>query len=368
MNISTHEMIFRMMENWAPKKLAYDWDNVGLQVGSKSDKTKGILVSLDVNEQVVDEAIQIGANLIISHHPLIFKPIKNIDFNSVKGKLLRKIIKSDITIYASHTNLDIAKGGVNDLLAEKLQLNNTEPLVVTDRGKLYKLVVFTPINHVTQVVNTLSNSGAGHIGNYSHCTFQSEGTGTFMPLSDANPYIGRQHELENVEEIKIETIVKDIDLTKTISAMKKAHPYEEVAYDIIALENSGEKLGIGRIGNLSEQISLKQLVQTVKSNYELNFLRVIGDLTKSIRKVAIVGGSGEKFVDVAHRMGADVLITGDVTFHIAQEAKDIGLAVIDAGHYIEKIMINATKVFLKEHFQQLKINESQTNTDPFQFL
>lgn len=364
----THKAVFRKMENWAPLHFAYDWDNVGLQVGSYTDETKAILVTLDVDDAVVEEAIEKGANLIVAHHPLMFKSVKKIDYDTVKGSLLKKIIAHNLTVYASHTNLDIASGGVNDLLSDALRIEHVKPLVVTKEEKLFKLAVFTPVTHVQEVVDALSESGAGHIGNYSHCTFQSEGFGTFKPLEGTNPFIGTTNKIEKVEEIKIETIVQEGLLSKTIQAMINAHPYEEVAYDIYALENKGEKYGIGRIGKLNEEVTLKQLIEDVKLAFHIEALRYTGSLDKRIQKVAILGGSGEKFIQTAYKQGADVLITGDVTFHYAQEAEACGLALIDAGHYIEQIMKQATANFLTEHFPNIKVFESTINTDPFRFL
>lgn len=363
-----HQAIFRELEGWAPKTFAYDWDNVGLQVGSISDKTEAVLVTLDVNDAVVDEAIRLGANVIVSHHPMLFKPLKTIDFNTPKGKLVRKLIKHDITVYASHTNLDIAEGGVNDLLAEKIGIENVQPMVVTHEEPLYKLAVFTPVDHVNEVVDALSEAGAGHIGNYSHCTFQAPGTGTFKPLEGANPYIGTQHKIERVEELKIETIVPETLLKNVVEAMLKAHPYEEVAYDIYPLKNEGKKYGLGRIGTLKEVVNFHQLIEMTKKGLDVRHVRYVGDLDKQVKRVAVLGGSGEKYIHKAKQLGADAYITGDVTFHQAQDAKDNGLALIDAGHYIEQVMKEATKRFIEERFPSLNVYVSNVNTDPFQFL
>ncbi len=368
MNNVTHGNVFKALEEWAPKKLAYDWDNVGLQVGSYTDKTKKILVTLDVLESVVDEAIANETNLIIAHHPLLFKALKNIDFQSVKGKIIKKLIKHDITVYAAHTNLDIANGGVNDLLCEALDLVSTEPLVDKQSENILKLVVFVPVTHAEIVREALGNAGAGHIGAYSHCTFQSEGQGTFKPLEGTNPYIGKKNELEKVEEFKIETVVKESNLNQVINAMKKAHPYEEVAYDLYPLELAGDSFGLGRIGSFEEPMSLQSLCNKVKKAYQVNDLRVTGDLDQPIKKVAIIGGSGEKYIYQAKRMGADALITGDVTFHLAQEAKELGLAIIDPGHYIEQIMKKAMKKYLMNKFSNIQVLESKIDTDPFQFV
>lgn len=368
MNEIKHEQIFKQLETWAPKHLAYDWDNVGLQVGSSKAITKKVMVTLDVVESVVDEAIEQNVNLIIAHHPLIFQPLKQIDFHSMKGKIIRKLIEHDITVYAAHTNLDIAEGGVNDLLLDKLPVKNRRPFIPTHQEKLLKLVVFVPISHVDAVRDALSKAGAGHIGNYSHCTFQSKGNGTFMPLEGTNPYIGDKGKLEIVDEMKIETIVKEKEIQKVVSAMKNAHPYEEVAYDLYPLENAGEKLGLGRVAILEEPVTLQKFAEMVKDAFKVDGIRITGDLHKEINKIAIVGGSGQSYMEQAVKQGVDAFITGDVTFHTALDAKEMGLAIIDPGHFIEKVMIDATKQYLTSTVANLDIVVTETNSDPFKFM
>lgn len=364
----THQQVFKAMERWAPKQYAYDWDNVGLQVGSRKDSTTGVLVTLDVTEAVVDEAIEQKANIIIAHHPMIFSPLKSVDFDTIKGRLVKKLIEHEITVYASHTNLDIAEGGVNDLLSDAIGLKNIKPLLPTHTESLVKLVVFTPEPYAEQVVDALSKAGAGHIGNYSHCTFQSPGEGTFKPLEGTNPFIGTQDKIEHVDEIKVETIVREKDLSKVIEEMKKAHPYEEVAYDVVSLKNKGETVGLGRIGTLDETMTLAAFIELVKERYDVDHLRFIGDQAQAITKVAVLGGSGEKFIQHAIHAGADAYVTGDITFHPAQDAALEGLAIVDPGHYIEKIMKQATKDYIQAEFPKTKVFVSEINTEPFQFI
>jgi len=368
MTYITNGNVFKALESWAPQHLAYDWDNVGLQIGSYSERTKKVLVTLDVLEPVADEAIDAGVNLIIAHHPLIFKPLKRIDFQTPKGGTIKKLIENNITVYAAHTNLDIAQGGVNDLLADKLGLDDVQPLVDMREEPLLKLMVFVPKTHAEQVRDALGKAGAGHIGNYSHCTFQTEGHGTFMPLEGTDPFIGSTNKLEIVDEFKMETVVKEKDLHRVITAMKKAHPYEEVAYDLFPLKHIGPPFGLGRIGTMKETADVKALSETIKNVFDIENLRVTGDLTQQIKKVAVIGGSGEKYLYQAKKMGADAFITGDVTFHLAQDAKELGLALIDPGHYIETIMKRATKQYLLEKFSGMEVFESKVNTDPFQFV
>lgn len=368
MNELKHKTIFKTLESWAPKSLAYDWDNVGLQVGTADDITNGVLVTLDVTEKVVNEAIEKGVNVIIAHHPLLFQALKQIDFSTPKGKVVQKLIQHNITVYAAHTNLDIAEGGVNDLLMDALGIKERANFIPFKEQSLFKLVVFTPSTHVEEIRNALSLAGAGHIGNYSHCTFQQAGQGTFKPLEGTNPYIGNKQELTFVDEIKIETIVTEDNMDAAIAAMKKAHPYEEVAYDVYPVQQKGKSYGLGRIGKLNEPITLEGFSERVKEAFEMDRIKVVGNLQEKVEKIAVLGGSGEKYISNAQQLGVDVYITGDLTFHHAQDGMEAGISLIDAGHYIEKIMKEATKQFLEKHFSTIPVHVSEIDTNPFQFI
>src|SRR5699024_5210235 len=362
--------IFKLMEEWAPKHLAYDWDNIGLQVGSYSRQVKKVMVTLDVVEDVIDEAIEKGVDMIIAHHPLLFKPLKQINTDTHQGRMVRKLITHNISVYAAHTNLDSAVGGVNDLLAEPLNLQSSEVLVDSVQEGLFKIAVFVPLTHTEAVINALNKVGAGHIGDYSHCTFQTKGHGTFKPLEGTEPYIGTQDKIEKVEEVKIETIVHRSILSKAINEMIQAHPYEEVAYDIFPLENQGKIFGLGRIGELKEKVTLQSLIEHIKKIYDVPTVRVTGDLTKEVKKVAILGGSGEKYISTAKKKGADVYITGDMTFHSAQDAEYMGLSVIDPGHHIEKVMKQGTQNYLQKKLNTAAVDiiVSEIDTEPFKFV
>ncbi|MGM8213726.1 Nif3-like dinuclear metal center hexameric protein [Virgibacillus sp. W0430] len=366
----TNSEIFDAMESWAPLSLAYDWDNVGLQIGSFEQSAKRVLVTLDVTEAVVDEAIDQHIDLIIAHHPLFFKPLKQININSVKGKIIHKCILNNISVYAAHTNLDIADNGVNDILCEQLDVQVIDHLIHLQNEQLVKLVVYIPTTHVDQLRNALGSQGAGHIGNYSHCTFQTEGNGTFKPLKGSTPYIGTENELETVSETKVETIVKKSDLSNVLLKMKEAHPYEEPAYDLYAMENKGKSIGLGRIGNLKKgDMTLQSVADQVKQVFNQSHVRIIGEPKRLVNKVALLGGSGEKYIHQAKQKGADVYITGDMSFHQAQDAMEMGLAVIDAGHYIESAMKKAVQKFLQDKFDHsIEIFISDTNTDPFLYV
>lgn len=368
MTTRTHKDIFNLMEKWAPKHLAYDWDNIGLQIGSANDETKKIMVTLDVVESVVDEAIEQGVNLIIAHHPLLFKPLQSIDYSSFKGKVIKKLIQHDITVYAAHTNLDIAHGGVNDMLSDALELSNKNHLVTTHKESLYKLVVYVPETHAESVRIALGDNGLGHIGHYSHCSFNTNGTGTFKPLEGTDPFIGEKDKIAEVAEVKIETVIKEQDIQQALHIVEKNHPYEEVAYDLYHLAQDGETYGIGIVGQLDTPASLLDVCTLVKDAFHLDTVRVTGDQNKTIQKVAILGGSGEKFIQQAKNKGADVYITGDMTFHQAQDAYEMGLSVIDAGHYIEEIMKQATADYIKQLCEEIECITSQVDTNPFRYV
>lgn len=358
--------VIRFLEEKYPKNLAYDWDNIGLMIGDTKSNIKRILVSLEATESVIDEAIEKNVDLIITHHPFIFKGLKSIDKNSPKGRCIYKLIQNNINIYSAHTNFDIAFDGLNDGLANILELQNINILETTKVEKLYKIAVYVPISHEEDVRNAMALSGAGHIGNYSHCTFNTKGIGTFIPLKNTNPYIGTKGNLEKVDEIKIETICKKNDLDKIIKEMLNAHPYEEVAYDIYELYMEREKYGIGRIGHLKESITLGLFAKIVKEKLNLQDLRIAGDSNKQVKKVALVSGSGADFISKAYSVNADIIITGDVKYHDAQDAVELGIGVIDAGHFgSENIFSDIVIEYLKNNIKNIEIMKSNTNINPF---
>jgi dinuclear metal center YbgI/SA1388 family protein len=365
-----HEII-QLFEQFSPKALAMEGDKIGLQIGRLNKKIDKIMIALDVLEEVIDEAIERNVQLIISHHPPIFRPLKNVLTDTVQGRMIEKLLKHDIAVYAAHTNLDVATGGVNDLLADALGLENPEVLVPTNETKLKKLVVFTPVSHAEEIRKVLGAIGAGFIGNYSHCSFSADGTGRFLPGDNTNPHIGQQGRLEAVDEVRIETIVPEHLIKRAITAVIKAHPYEEVAYDIYPVENKGEVLGLGRIGRVKE-MTLAEFAERVKQAFEVDKVRVVGDLSSRIKKVAVLGGDGNKYFMSAKFKGADVYITGDIYYHTAHDAMMQGLNMIDPGHNVEKIMKKGLTTILskmcKESGYEVEIFPSEVNTDPFQYI
>jgi len=327
------QVIMDAMERLAPKYLAESWDNVGLLIGSPAQNIDKILVTLDVTSAVVDQAVRDGVNLIITHHPILFTPVKNIRTDLPQGKILESLLAAKIAVYAAHTNLDSATGGVNDILAAKFNLQDVKPLAVSYRDKLYKLVVFVPKTHEQVVSEAIWRAGAGQSERYSHCGFASQGIGSFLPLEGAQPFIGRCGSLEQVEEVRLETIVPEKISRRVIKAMLKAHPYEEVAYDLYELMNDSNGLGLGRIGKLPTSMSLHDFTLQVKNALGIDFVSVSGDQDKAIKKVAVCGGSGASLIHKASFAGADVLVTGDVKYHEGQEALAAGIGIVNAGHF-----------------------------------
>lgn len=368
------QTVVQLMEQLAPKHYAVENDKIGLQLGTLNKEVRKVLVALDVTEQVVDEAIAVGAELIIAHHAIIYRPLAKLDTSTPAGKLYEKLIKNDIAVYIAHTNLDVTDGGINDWMADLvgIKAEGRECLEEVHTDKLYKLVVFVPENHHDKVLNAVFQAGAGAIGDYSNCSFNIEGTGTFLPGDGTTPYIGTPGKLERVAEIRIETVVPHSVHRRVVQAMLKAHPYEEVAYDLYAMDLKGRSFGLGRTGRLEEPITLGELAEKVKQVFDVPTLRLVGNPDRLIRKAAVLGGSGSRYVRHALFAGADVLITGDIDYHTAHDALAAGLSIIDPGHNVEKIMKQRVADWLAQELKARKYATetafSVLNTEPFRFV
>lgn len=361
--------LHRKIEALAPRHMAESWDNVGLLIGDEDQKVNKVLLALDATPSVIDEAIAKGADLIVTHHPLIFKGIKNINNKTVLGKSILKLIKNNIGLISAHTNLDTAWGGTNDVLASLLGLEQIKILEPQGYDQYKKIVVYAPKSHSEQVREAMCEASAGHIGNYSHCTFNTEGVGTFKPSGGTNPYIGSPHKLEKVDEIRIETIVKEKSLKKVLSAMESAHPYEEIAYDIYNLEQKDLSYGIGRYGVLSEDMTLEKFTEYAKERLNLEYIQYVGHKNKSIRTIALCTGSGMDYVSKAQKVGADVYLTGDIRYHDAQDALFSGMSLVNASHYgTEVLVLPFLEDYLRTHLPELNIVQTNQERDPFTTL
>lgn len=339
--------IIHILNKLAPPSLIDSWDNSGLHIGSRETEVKKIVVALDLSEHSLDLALEKNADMILTHHPFLFGKLSNISLDDGQGKMIEKIIKNDLLVFSMHTNLDICEGGLNDVLSEILGIESVTPLSNLKKDKLYKLSVFVPLAQVDDVRDAIGRSGAGFIGNYSHCSFSTRGTGMFLPHENTNPFIGTSGLLESVEEEKIETIVDEHKLQDVITEMLRVHPYEEVAYDIYPLHNSGKSYGYGRVGDLKSETTLEDFAELVSQKLGCTSLRAYGDLDKIVRRVAVCGGSGARFIDDALRAKADVYVTGDIKYHDAQKALELGLPLLDAGHFeTEKPSVDALRDYL----------------------
>lgn len=328
--------IIGIINKIAPFAYAEEWDNAGLQVGDPASPAAKIMVALDATPTAVEAAVKKKCQLLLTHHPLIFTPQKKISVAEPLGRILALAIKHDLTVVSLHTNYDIADGGVNDLLAQLLGVESCTPLKVSSPDELVKLAVFVPKEHEEQVLGALLQF-SGFMGNYRDCSFRNPGTGTFMPLEGANPFQGKVGERAQVEETRIEVLLRRADTAGAVKALLKAHPYEEPAFDLYPLLNEGKVRGLGRVGELPESVTLEQFVAKVKERLGLTGMRVVGDAGRRVKRVALCGGSGAFLVRDACRKGADVLVTGDIKYHEARDAEALGLALVDAGHYATEL-------------------------------
>lgn len=329
---ATCKMIAAALEKLAPCELAECWDNVGLLVGSMGQKVDKVLLTIDVTADVIAEAAGKRAGLIISHHPFPFQAMKNVRTDTAAGALLTQLLMKQISVYAAHTNLDASDGGVNDALAEVLNLHDVSQLQPRSLP-LVKIVTYVPASHLEAVWQAMTAAGAGHIGNYSECSFRVTGTGTFLPGDGARPFVGEPYRVAKVEEVRLETVAPASLSKGIVQSLLDAHPYEEVAYDLYPLQNEWPTAGMGRIGNLLLPLTLSEFAAQVKTLLCVPGIRFIGKPETQVHRVAVCGGAGMSAAGAARRAGAQVLVTGDIRYHDAQDAVSDGLCLIDAGHF-----------------------------------
>ena len=323
--------IIQILENIAPKGYQESYDNSGLNIGNPEMGVKGILCTLDVTMEVLDEAQEKEANLIISHHPLIFKGLKSLTGKNDIEKIAIKAIQKNIAIYAGHTNFDNVPGGVNTRICQKLGLINCK-ILSPIKEQLLKLVTFAPVNQAEQILNALFKAGAGNIGNYDNCSYSANGTGSYRGLGNSKQYVGNKGEVHYEKETRIEVILPGFIKNKVLNSLLKAHPYEEVAYDIYHLKNDNPHAGAGMIGELEQAIPISLLLKTLETTFEAEGIRYTGDLNKSIKKIAVCGGSGSFLINDAKAKRVDAFITGDIKYHQFFDAGN-SLSLIDIGHY-----------------------------------
>ncbi len=360
-------------EQFAPKKLAMDGDPIGLAIGSAEQVIDKMMVTLDVRPETVQEAIDQHVQFIFSHHPPIFRSVKTLTTEDPQTRMYRKLIQHNISVYSAHTNFDVAIGGMNDLLSDLLELEDTEILAETYAEKYKKLAIFTPLNDSEKMRKALHRVGVGEIGEYKNVSYSLKGLGRFTPTEKADPAIGKSNQPEQIEEEKIEFLLPQSLTELAIQTIKEVHPYEEPVFDLYSIDHYQKHFGLGRIGNLKNPVSFEKFVDNLQQVFQVEGVRIVNyEPTRQIQRIAILGGDGGKFYQKAVEKNADVFITGDVYYHTAHDMQAANLSVIDPGHHIESL----AKAPLTEKFQQwameekweLEVISSQLNTDPFKFI
>ena len=327
------------MEDIAPHALAMDFDNVGLLVGDPDSGIRKVLVALEVTSAVIDEAGSVGAQMIITHHPVMLEPVRRVTKDAGDGSLVYRLAREGICLFAAHTNLDIVQGGVNDVLAGLLGLQRIERLQPYYEKEYKKLVAFVPQAYLRPVQEALWAAGAGKIGKYGKCSFSVLGTGTFEVPKNARPFTGRPGSFEQADEVRLETIVPACCLHAAVDAMLDAHPYEEAAYDVYALEMCPEEMGLGRVGDLDAPVILYDFAQKAARVLKCEGVRIAGDNKETIARVAVCGGSGSGLIEAAIEKGAQLFVTGELRHHECLHARELGLGVLLCGHYSTECVV-----------------------------
>lgn len=359
--------ILEVLDELAPPSYQESYDNAGLITGNLSSECTGIICTLDATEEVLLEAKQKGCNLVVAHHPIIFTGLKKITGKNYVEKAIITAIKNDIAIYAIHTNLDNILTGVNGKMADKLKLQNRKALL-HKQNNLMKLIVFVPIEEADKVREAIFKAGGGSIGKYRDCSFNIRGKSTFTPGEGTNPHTGEIGKREETDEVKMEIIFPAYLKEKLITVMTEAHPYEEVAYDIISLNNYFQEVGSGLIGELIEPIEIHEFLRMVKQQFGLQVIRHTPLVRKEVKKVALCGGAGSFLIKTALSAAADVFITGDVKYHEFFDAED-RLVIADIGHWeSEQFTIDLLHDVLHSKFPTFAVLKSEVKTNPVNYF
>ncbi len=359
--------VINHLEELAPLAYAEDFDNVGLLVGNKNNIVTGILVTLDTLEEVIDEAIKNKCNLIVSFHPIIFSGLKKITGKTYVERVVLKAIKNDISIYSMHTALDNAKNGVNDMICEKLNLTNRR-ILIPQSNTIKKLTTYVPKSEADVLRNALFRVGAGNIGNYSNCSFNAEGMGTFKGNENSNPTKGQKGDTHFEEEVQVSMIFEKHLEQKVLNTLFKTHSYEEVAFEVTTLENTNQTIGMGMIGELENPVEELSFLNSLKSTFNSQVVRYSSLLNKPIKKIAVLGGSGSFAINSAIASGADVLVTSDLKYHDFYKAEN-KIILADIGHYeSEQYTKNLLVAYLTKKITNFAIVLSKINTNPIKYL
>ncbi len=364
--------IIAIMENIAPSSLAESWDSVGLQVGDGCWNVDRIRIALDPLPEVMEQACHDNINLLVTHHPLLFRPLKSLNVSTPVGKIIQMALENKTAVFSAHTNLDSAKGGINDFLSEKLGLQNTRVLQESKKDDTCKLVIFVPKQHQREVLTSLFASGAGQIGNYDCCSFRGTGTGTFRPRKGAKPFLGKIHELNEVDETRIETIVTQKDLPKILEDVIKSHPYETPAYDVYPLITP-EFAGFGRVGDLDTPMALIDFARYVKKALNLPSLKMAGDSELRVEKVAVCSGSGSGLMKSFLASKAQCYVSGDLHYHDARDAQAYKRGLLDIGHFASEhimvqMLVQRLRVAMEEKKLGVSVDACGLEKDPFRII
>ena len=359
--------IISFFNELAPFALQEEYDNSGLQIGNPEKEIKAALLCIDITEEVLEEALKTGSDLIISHHPLIFKGIRKISGQNMIERIIEKSIKNDIALLSVHTNIDAVAGGVNKKICTKLGLKDTK-ILTPAKGKLLKLAFFVPVKNAEEVRKAVFNAGAGVIGNYDSCSYNLEGKGSFRAGEETDPYVGEKGKIHFEEEIRVETIMPSYIKNEVISSMIKAHPYEEVAYDIYPLENDWQQAGMGMTGYFEEPMEEHDFLNAVKTVFNAACIKYTSLRNEKIKKVAVCGGSGSSLLSNAISSGSDAFITGDFKYHQFFDA-DYKIIIADVGHF-ESEQFTKDLIFriLKDKFPNFALRISKTDTNPVNYF
>jgi dinuclear metal center YbgI/SA1388 family protein len=332
MRASLQEIV-KVLATHYPAAWAAPGDRTGFQVGDPDTQVTTVLVALEASLAVVREAESLGAQLLLTHHPLIYQPLTEVREDQPGGRLLSALLRAGLASVSCHTNLDVAPGGLNDYLAQALELRDAEILAETSRDALYKLTVFVPPDYEDRVRENLADAGLGVIGRYSHCSFGARGTGTYLPQAGAHPFRGEVAQVNRAEETRLEMVVPESLLPAALARLKESHPYEEVAYDLYPLKNPGAPRGFGRIGNWPAPLPFPEVISRVKAIFRGNTVKVWGQPPREVQRLAVLGGSGGEFIHTARDRGAQVYLTGEVRHHQAIPGHPEDFAILEVGHY-----------------------------------
>ena len=370
---ATVAQFVRLLNDLAPARLAESWDNVGLQIGSRNWPVKKIWTALDPLPEVVAAACENDVNLLVTHHPLFFKSLKQIDCESPLGRIAEMALAGKLAIFCAHTNLDSAAGGVNDVLARRMGLKQLRVLGATADAGVSKLVLFAPETHARAVMDALFGMGAGRIGNYSCCSFRCAGTGSFLPGDQAAPAIGEVGALNEVQELRLEVLAANDQVERMVDAAKKAHPYETMAYDVYRLASQDHRVGLGRVGTLTAAVSLDRFAESLKSTLELVAVKIAGPADKPVQKVALCSGSGGSMLPQAIASGADAYVSGDLGYHAARDAQQAGIALVDIGHFgSEHLIVDVLAADIRKAIEaaglEAVVEANDLETDPFHYV